>query len=76
MLILRSKRKIHFKLNNCRDLTISRAQMCLTNIQVVVFNIRDVKLISRPHKRRIFQLLTFSQATPTDSTSTVLDTLT
>ena len=76
MLILKSKRKIHFKLNNCRDLTISRAQMCLTNIQVVVFNIRDVKLISRVHKRRIIQLLTFSLATPKDSTSTVLDTLT
>ena len=50
--------------------------MCLTNIQVVVFNIRDVKLISRVHKRRIIQLLTFSLATPTDSTSTVLGTLT
>jgi hypothetical protein len=39
--ILRSKRKIHFKLNLNRDLTISRDQMWLTKFQMVVINIRD-----------------------------------
>lgn len=43
---------------------------------MVVFSIRDVKLISRTHKRRIILLLTFSLATPKDSTSTVVDILT
>jgi len=50
--------------------------MCLTNIQMVVFSIRDVKLISRTPKRRIIQVLKFSLAMQKDSTSMVVDILT
>ena len=67
MLILRLKKKIHFKLNLNRDLTISRVQMWLTNFQMVVFNIMDAMQILRGLWRRIVLLLKFTLATPTSS---------